>query len=49
MIAKPKTEVYFWFLALEGESKLIQIANFKNSNQNLFGLIIANNTFSIIA
>ena len=38
-IAKPKNEVYFWFLALEGESKLIHITNSKNSNRNLFGLI----------
>ena len=32
LIAKPKNEVYFWFLALEGESKLIQITNSKNSS-----------------
>ena len=32
LIAKPKCEVQFWFLALEGESKLIQITNSKNSN-----------------
>ena len=39
LIAKPKNEVSFWFLALEGESKLIQITNSENSNRNLFGLI----------
>ena len=39
LVAKPRNEVQFWFLASDGESKLIQIANFKNSNRNLFGLI----------
>ena len=39
LIAKPKNDVKFRFLALEGKSKLIQIANFKNSNPDLFGLI----------
>ena len=39
LIAKPKNEVWFWFPALEGESKLIQITNFKNSNRNLFRLM----------
>ena len=33
LIAKPKNEVYILFLALEGESKLIQITNFENSNK----------------
>ena len=39
LIVKSKNEVQFWFLALEGESKLIQITNSDNSNGNLFGLI----------
>ena len=39
LIAKPKNEVQFQFLALEGDPKLIQIANSKTSNRNLFGLI----------
>ena len=43
LIAKPKNEVYFWLPALGEKSKLIQMAKFKNSNQNF-----ANNTFSII-
>ena len=52
LIAKPKNEVQFWFLALEGESKLLQITNSKNLNRNSFGLIVsiscANNTLSIV-
>ena len=36
LIAKPKDEVQFWFLPVEGEPKLIQIANFKNSNRDFF-------------
>ena len=36
-------DFFCYLIALEGESKLIQITNSENSNQNLFGFI-----FSII-
>ena len=39
LFAKPKNEVKILFLALKGESKLIQITKSENSNRNLFGLI----------
>ena len=48
LIVKPKTEVWFWFLPLEGESKIIQITDSENSNKNLHALPFANNTLSII-
>ena len=33
-IAKPNNDVSFWFLALEGEFKLIQITNSENANRH---------------
>ena len=40
LTAKPRNEDQFWFLALEGESKLIQVTNSENLNRNPFGLTL---------